>query len=114
MTRGGVLPGRKPGTLAVREYPRATRSISASTTSLGISTRTFLRVSLTSTNSVFILKNLEGFCEEHCSVRFCKEPYRVPSCNELCRVLVCDEPCRVLFCNAVLVCERRESNPHGC
>src|SRR5712691_8456999 len=54
MTRAGALPGRNPGTRTLPEYARAMRSISAETTSLGISTRTFLRVSLTSANSVFI------------------------------------------------------------
>src|SRR5678815_166454 len=54
MMLDGTLPGRKPGSFACFEYPLATRSISASTTSLGISIVMFFCVSLTSWNSVFI------------------------------------------------------------
>src|ERR1017187_7290031 len=57
MTRDGALPGRNPGTRALREESRVMRSISASTTSCGISTRKFLRVSFTSTISVFMMND---------------------------------------------------------
>src|SRR5205814_2003170 len=40
-----------------RDAPRSSRSSADSTTSLGISSRTFLRVSLTSTNSVFMCRD---------------------------------------------------------
>ncbi len=54
-TRGGTLPGRNPGTFAVRPSRPMRRSISASTASLGIAMVRRLRVSLTSANSTFIL-----------------------------------------------------------
>ena len=53
-TEVGTLPGRKPGSRADFVYSRVTRSMADSTSVVGISTVRCLRVSLTSTSSVFI------------------------------------------------------------
>jgi hypothetical protein len=53
MTSGGVLPGRKPGSLTVRAYSRARVSISLSTTSGSISKLRAFRTDVSSMYSTF-------------------------------------------------------------